>query len=261
MTNSPQNWLDWKQSRNRVYADPTGFLSITNLVWLTNEPQEIKGLSGSWYSDGSSVHVIDSSSGEHSWNLDKLGDTSFQLEGIKVELANRSGSLIVRPRDPNSEMLKAFKELKTFDYDPAFNVEATLIAADSPQEVVVGSVVKGLTHAYVSPGALSFDIAGTTYRLTAFEQAGTNDLTVYFKDASSGKESYGTGRSVTAKHQRDGSYILDFNFSTNFFCAHTDFATCPVAPVENNLPVAIFAGESLPDVRFTAEGIKEQVAK
>lgn len=261
MTISPQNWLEWKQSRNLVYADPTGFLSITNLVWLNSEPQEIKGLSGSWYSSGTTVHVIDSASGEHSWNLDKLGDTSLQLEGLKVELANRSGSLIVRPRDPNSEMLRAFTELKTFDYAAEFNVVATLVSADSPKEVVVGSVVQGLTHAYVSPGSLKFEINGSSFSLTAFDQGGTDDLTVYFKDETSGKESYGTGRSVTAKHQSDGTYVLDFNFSTNFFCAHTDFATCPIAPVENNLQIAISAGESLPAVRFTAEGIKEQVAK
>lgn len=261
MTNAPQNWLDWKQSRNRVFSNPTGFLAITNLVWLTAEPQEISGISGSWYSDESSVHVIDSSSGEHSWNLDKLGDTSFQFDGILVELANRSGSPIVRPRDPNSDMLKAFSGVKTFAYDPAFDVTATLERSSAPQEVVVGSVVEGLTHAYVSPGVLSFELDGNIYRLTAFEQAGINDLTVYFKDATSGKSTYGTGRSVTAKHQNDGTYSLDFNFSTNFFCAYTDFATCPVAPVENNLLVAIEAGESLPDTRITADGIKEQVAK
>lgn len=261
MTNAPKNWLDWKQSRNRVFSNPTGFLAITNLVWLTQEPQEIAGLSGSWYSDGNSVHVIDSSSGEHSWNIEKLGDTSFQFDGILVELANRSGSLIVRPRDQSSAMLKAFSGVKTFEYNPEFSVNATLEKASAPQEVVVGSVVEGLTHAYVSPGSLNFEINGGSYRLTAFEQAGSDDLLVYFKDATSGKSSYGTGRSVTAKHQPDGTYSIDFNFASNFFCAYTDFATCPIAPVENNLPIEIEAGESLPDMRFTSEGIKEQVAK
>lgn len=261
MTNSPQTWLDWKQSRNRVLSNPTGFLAITNLVWLTKEPQEILGISGSWFSEGSSVHVIDSSSGEHSWNLDKLGDTSFQFDGILVELANRSGSFIVRPRDPNSQMLKAFISANTFDYGSSFDVIATLEASSAPQEVVVGSVVEGLTHAYVSPGVLTFEVEGASCRLTAFEQAGTKDLLVYFRDATSGKSSYGTARSVTAKHQSDGTYSIDFNFASNFFCAYTDFATCPIAPVENNLPVAIAAGESLPDARITAEGLKEQVAK
>jgi uncharacterized protein (DUF1684 family) len=257
---TPQSWLDWKQSRNRVYSDPTGFLAITNLVWLTEDPQEIHGLTGSWYAKGSEVHVIDSATGEHSWDLAKLGDTSFELEGIRVELATRSGSLVVRPRDPNSPALKAFKGLKTFDYNPEFSVVATLEANAAPKEVVVGSVVQGLTLAYVSPGTLSFELQGTTHRLTAFDKPGSDDLMVYFKDASSGKSTYGTGRSVNALIQPDGTYLIDFNFSTNFFCAHTDFATCPLAPVENNLSVAVEVGEAKPDTRFTAEGIKEQVS-
>ncbi len=260
MTNSPQNWLDWKQSRNRTFADPTGFLAITELVWLTSEQQEIKGLSGTWFAEDSTIHVIDSSAGEHSWNLDKLGDTSFELDGIKVELALRNGSPVVRPRDPNSPMLKAFTEVKTFDYNPEFAVVAKLEAFDSPREVVVGSVVEGMTQGYVSPGALVFELGGSTHRLTAFEKASSQDLTIYFRDATSGKTSYGTARSVTATHQADGTYLVDFNYAGNFPCAYTDFATCPLAPVENNLSVAIEAGESKPDKRNTAEGIKEQVS-
>ena len=57
------------------------------------------------------------------------------------------------------------------------------------------------------------------------------------------------------------SYILDFNYSGNFPCAYTDFATCPVSPVENKLPIAIEAGEKKPLYRNTVEGIMSQVAK
>jgi uncharacterized protein (DUF1684 family) len=260
MTNSPQQWLDWKQSRNRTFSDPTGFLAITELVWLTKEQQEIKGLSGTWFAEDSTIHVIDSSAGEHSWDLDKLGDTSFELDGIKVELALRNGSPVVRPRDPNSPMLKAFTEVKTFEYNPEFSVVAKLEAFDSPREVVVGSVVEGMTQGYVSPGALVFELAGGTHRLTAFEKASSQDLTIYFRDATSGKTSYGTARSVAAIHQAYGTYIIDFNYAGNFPCAYTDFATCPLAPIENNLSVAIEAGESKPDKRNTSEGIKEQVS-
>jgi uncharacterized protein (DUF1684 family) len=65
---------------------------------------------------------------------------------------------------------------------------------------------------------------------------------------------------VTAAHQTDGSYILDFNYAGNFPCAYTDFATCPVAPFENNLAVEITAGEMKPIYRVTADGVKVQVS-
>jgi uncharacterized protein len=37
--------------------------------------------------------------------------------------------------------------------------------------------------------------------------------------------------------------VLDFNTAFNPPCAFTSYATCPVTPVQNRLPVAIPAGE------------------
>jgi uncharacterized protein len=41
----------------------------------------------------------------------------------------------------------------------------------------------------------------------------------------------------------NGTVVLDFNRAYNPPCAVTPFATCPLAPEENRLPVAIPAGE------------------
>jgi uncharacterized protein (DUF1684 family) len=39
---------------------------------------------------------------------------------------------------------------------------------------------------------------------------------------------------------------LDFNRASNLPCSFTDFATCPIAPAENRLAVAVEAGEKNP---------------
>ena len=44
----------------------------------------------------------------------------------------------------------------------------------------------------------------------------------------------------------DGAVILDFNHAVNLPCAYTEFATCPLPPAGNHLPVAVEAGEKLP---------------
>ncbi|NBR64579.1 MAG: DUF1684 domain-containing protein [Actinobacteria bacterium] len=261
MTNSPAAWLNWLEARNKTFANPTGFLAITNLVWLNHDPQSIQGISGSWWSEGHTVFVTNSATGNHSWTVEPRGEISFDYDDIKVELASRNGQLIVRPRDPNSQLLKSFDGVITFDYNPYYSVAARLELNDAPKEVVVGSVIEGMTHAYISPGALVFELGGAEHRLTAFDKANSEDLTVYFKDTTSGTVTYGTGRSVSAFHQADGSYILDFNFSGNFPCSYTDFATCPVSPVENKLNIAIEAGEKKPLYRNTVEGLKSQVAQ
>ena len=39
---------------------------------------------------------------------------------------------------------------------------------------------------------------------------------------------------------------LDFNHAVNLPCAYTEFATCPLPPAGNRLPVAVEAGEKTP---------------
>jgi uncharacterized protein len=258
MNNSPEAWQNWIAARNKTFADPTGFLSITALVWLTDEPQEIHGLSGQWSSDGETIYVKNSNTGDHQW-LIGTNDTTIDFDGIKVELANRNNQLVVRPRDPKSPMLSAFEGVLVFDYDPSFAVKASFEAFPEAKEVVVGTVVEGMTSAYVSPGRLHFQLGGQDFTLTAFEKPNSKDLVVYYKDATANILTYGTGKSVTASYQSDGTYLLDFNYSGNFPCSYTDFATCPVAPVENKLPVAIEAGEKKPLYRNTLEGVISQV--
>ena len=258
MTNSPEKWQSWLESRNRYFSDPTGFLSVTNLVWLTDQPQEILGISGSWSSDGETVYVKGSSTGDHSWHIG-TEDQMIDFDGIKVELAFRNNQLVVRPRDPRSEMLQAFESVLVFDYDPDYCVKAEFVAFPFAKEILVGSVVEGMTSNYISPGKLKFSIHGVDCELTAFEKPNSKDLVIYFKDSTANVLTYGTGRSVTAQHQPDGSYVLDFNYSGNFPCSYTDFATCPVAPAENKLQVAIEAGEKKPLYRNTAEGVVSQV--
>jgi uncharacterized protein (DUF1684 family) len=58
---------------------------------------------------------------------------------------------------------------------------------------------------------------------------------------------YGACRSLALPEPAaDGVVTLDFNRASNLPCAFTDYATCPVAPAENRLPVAVEAGEKNP---------------
>jgi uncharacterized protein len=44
----------------------------------------------------------------------------------------------------------------------------------------------------------------------------------------------------------DGRVTIDFNRTLNLPCAFTAYATCPLPPAENRLPVAVEAGERTP---------------
>jgi uncharacterized protein (DUF1684 family) len=71
------------------------------------------------------------------------------------------------------------------------------------------------------------------------------ELFFMFKDASSGKSTYGAGRFLYAAVPKPGAteVELDFNRAHNPPCAFTAFATCPLPPKQNILQTAIEAGE------------------
>jgi uncharacterized protein (DUF1684 family) len=249
---------EWINSRNNNLKSPTSFLSVTGMYWLTETPQRIDGLTGEFSAVDHTVTVANSSTGDQTFTLEPRAELTFDLDGIKVELASRAGQIIVRPRDPKNPMFDAFEGISTWAFDPAFVVQATLEAFDEPRDVVVDSIVEGHKMSSVSPGELVFELGGKQNRLTSFAREGSQDLSIYFRDETSGKEAYGTGRSVAALHNADGSYTINFNQAGNFPCAYTDFATCPIPPRENHLSIAINAGERMPALRNTFEGISAQ---
>jgi uncharacterized protein len=97
---------------------------------------------------------------------------------------------------------------------------------------------------------VEFELAGRSLALTAFNGKDPGSLFVLFTDATSGVTTYAANRSLAlGVPDADGRVVLDFNRAVNLPCAYTDFATCPLPPAENRLPVAIEAGEQIPHER------------
>jgi uncharacterized protein (DUF1684 family) len=64
-----------------------------------------------------------------------------------------------------------------------------------------------------------------------------------FADQTSGKETYGAGRYLYVAPAKNGTTVVDFNKAQNPPCAFTKFATCPLPPFQNRLPLQVEAGE------------------
>jgi len=101
-------------------------------------------------------------------------------------------------------------------------------------------VWKGLL--LIQLGKLVFTINKQQYTLDALEEG--DELFIVFGDATSGNTTYPSGRFVYAKKPgADGKTVIDFNKAYNPPCAFTNYATCPLPPKQNILPIAITAGE------------------
>ncbi len=102
----------------------------------------------------------------------------------------------------------------------------------------------GSQRLYQRIGWVNLSIAGEVFRLATFAPPGTppEQLFVPFRDATSGAETYGSGRYIEANF--DGELVeLDLNMAYNPSCAYSDGWNCPVPPAENWLSVPVRAGE------------------
>jgi uncharacterized protein len=101
-------------------------------------------------------------------------------------------------------------------------------------------------------GILTFTLQGKTVSLRAYydneplsDIKGGIQAYVPFRDATSGKDTYGGGRLLNILIEEDNKAILDFNYAYHPFCYYNPAYICPLTPRENTLVVAIKAGEKL----------------
>ncbi len=161
---------------------------------------------------------------------------------FRWNIIRREDKIGVRFRNYQSENLKSFqlKGIDHFPIDTVWRIEAKL--SKGPQKNLLINNVLGQTFSQESPGKLTFLIDGVSYQLDALEENG--ELFIVFGDATSGKETYAAGRFLYAPMpDKNGVTLLDFNQAINPPCAFSPYATCPLPPKQNILPVAIPAGE------------------
>ena len=148
--------------------------------------------------------------------------------------------------DPKSPHFKAYKGLKYFPVDLAYRYELPLTPNQKPETMVILST-RGNQRNAQRVGWFDFVVGATPVRLEAVRLlepgVGETDISVFFRDATSGKESYELGRYVDVKKLESGNYLLDFNFAYNPACSVSDHYNCPIPPKTNVLAVAIRAGE------------------
>jgi uncharacterized protein (DUF1684 family) len=253
------DWAAWHEQHETVRADPHGFLAITGLHWLTGEPQRFPDAPGEWWTgpDGVRVRVADGEElrvdgerirGEHWFGvIPERGGITAVFGDAVVEVARRGGSDIVRPRHPDSPVLAGYPGTPAYPADPRWRVTGQYVPFEEARPTIVGAVVEGLQHVYDAPGRIDFSLEGQSLSLTAFNGATPGSLFVLFTDATSGVTTYAANRSLKVDAPAaDGTVVLDFNRATNLPCAYTEFATCPLPPEGNHLPVAVEAGEKKP---------------
>lgn len=159
------------------------------------------------------------------------------LSMFVIQRGNRFG---IRLKDPDSPALRRFEGTRWFPIAESYRVTAKFVPYSPPRKIAVPNIL-GDVDQEDSPGYVEFKLKGQTHRLVPVSEG--DGLFFIFKDLTSGKETYPPGRFLYTSLPQNGTVVLDFNQAVNPPCAFTPYATCPLPPAENHLPVRIEAGE------------------
>jgi len=146
------------------------------------------------------------------------------------------------------------KDIKYFRFFPIsqdYNVTCRFEKLTDTTGFVMKTSANTLQH-YFKYGKLSFTLNKMDCFLFVYQSKELmktekyhDYLFVPFTDASTGDESYGSGRYLEfyIPEIKNNSLQLDFNKAYNPYCAYATGFHCPIPPKENSLPIAIKAGE------------------
>jgi len=187
--------------------------------------------------DGGKVQSLDLAS-------DEEGKPTIARHGtLSFYLIKRGDKLGVRVKDSANPARKSFHGIDSYPTRSAWRLDARFEPYPPKKSIAIPNIL-GTVSQEPSPGAVVFQIGGKEYRLDAVDEPGEDEMFLIFGDRTNGTETYGAGRFLYAPRPgRDGKTVVDFNKAYNPPCAFTPFATCPLPPPQNRLPIPIPAGE------------------
>lgn len=221
---------------NEIVYTGTGFPAVAGkfivsekeVKWISHTPSKVS-IKGNIVTETIAFHI------------DSARTPLFSLGSYRWSVIKREEKIGVRFRDLNSALLTSLNHIPRYDADIKWKLKA--VFEPTLFKTIPITNVLGQTTQQASPGRIVFEIAGKTYKLDALDE-GPGDLFVIFGDDTNGDETYPSGRFMyVPRPDANGVTTIDFNKSFNPPCAFTAFATCPLPPRQNILPVKIDAGE------------------
>jgi uncharacterized protein len=174
----------------------------------------------------------------------KRGPGIVRLGRYRVRLSHQNAPAVVilDPDAPRPAIAPRW-----YPYDEAYRFVLPL--EGDVKRIALGST-RTQDRAAERVGWFSFTVDGVDCRVAATRllEPGVpaDSLQIFFRDRSSGRETYELGRYLDIEPFEEGRYVVDFNRAYNPACAFSPHYNCPVPPPENRLGVAIRAGEMTP---------------
>lgn len=262
-----QKLSDWQAEMDASLREENSWLALAGLFWLqpgenrigsdpVNEivlPARAPARLGAFHFDSGQVRLQVLDGRPVQVNGEDIHEAILQtdhaeapsyvtLDGMRMLVIDRPRGIGIRLWDNLRPERKTHPPREWFPLNETFRVPALYTAYPQPKSVQLPDTFGDTLDGFVD-GQVRFELNGGTYTLDA-TQTPEGKLSIQFRDATSGKGTYPSGRYyVTNDPVVDGQVMLDFNFAYSPPCAFTGFATCVFAPLQNNLPLRVEAGE------------------
>lgn len=262
----------WRQKRDADLRKPDGWLSLVGLYWL-DEGDNLFGAAPEndiihtggraperigvfTVADGKVTFTpepgLPVKSDSAQWTGGEMlsdGDgppTTLDLGPLRWYVIRRERRLAVRLKDATSPTLTGFTGVELYPLASPLRVRGRFRPYDPAREIEVPNIFGSLVM-MKSHGAVEFELNGESYSLDTWEDSDDPvNLFTAFADSTNGRGTYGGGRFLWIDApDEEGRVVVDFNRAYNPPCVFTEFATCPLPPRQNRLPLAIEAGERM----------------
>jgi uncharacterized protein (DUF1684 family) len=259
----------WRAWRRATLMRPDGWLSLVGLFWLREGentfgsdssgdfiyPGMIPARVGTFTLRGDSVRfraangVPVLAAGDTVVEIDVtplsgVEATTMELGSVQWLVIRRGDEQAVRVRDAQSSVRTDFSGIDMYPISLEWRLSGRFRWRDPPDTIDVPNFMGGVNRV-PSPASVSFEVNGRRRSLDLWKDADDPDnFFTAFADETNGRGTYGGGRFLWIDApDEQGRTVVDFNASYNPPCVFTPYATCPLPPRQNRLPVEVPAGE------------------
>ncbi len=259
--------VEWDRKRMESLKSATGWVNLAGLYWLKKgenrfgsaaenelvfKEKAFPALLGTFTLSGNEVNwktaagndVLiknEKTAAATIFSGDEKNAAVLAFQTFRWSVIQREDLVGIRFRDLASPLLQKLQHIERYPIRKEWRINARIEKSLLPSVSILN--VLGQTVQEKSAGKLVFAYKGQTFKLDLVDE-GTTNLFVLFGDETNAKETYPTGRFLyVPRPDADGNTVIDFNKAYNPPCAFTPFATCPIPPKQNILPIAVKAGE------------------
>jgi len=167
--------------------------------------------------------------------------TELQVHRVAEEKSFRNKETTLLSDD----YFERFTGLNYFPADIKYRIVAKLVRLSETELTNLGTT-GGTPYGFMRFGKVEFFLDGKAIELQVFEFPSDDTarpaIFVPFRDATSGKDSYGGGRFMIINIPQSDQVVVDFNLAINPICVYDPDYICPIPPLSNTISDRIVAG-------------------